>query len=85
MHSLKHVNLCGQHPAQINNYGKSLDGPFTLYLAKLHIFRDLGPWPPLDTMYACMHKKEGTLENKKIFKLKNEGYNRDDIKRKETR
>ena len=49
--------------------------------------QDLGPLPPmnpLDFMYACMHKKEGRLENKKILELKNERY-RDGIKRKETR
>ena len=34
-------------------------------------------------MHTCI-KKEGRLENKKFFELKNEGY-RDGIKRKETR
>ena len=35
-------------------------------------------------MHACMHKKEGRLENKKFFELKNEGY-RDGIKRRQDR
>ena len=66
---------------------ETLQKNITIVRQNENFCRGLGPLPPMNPLALCMHaciKKEGRLENKKFFELKNEGY-RDGIKRKETR